>query len=96
LHALHGGHDGVAQQAPSVQYPLAHSAGLLHAGPFTERHCPFPLHACAPAHMGLVSVPSTGMGVHVPTEPGRSHASQTVSQGVSQQTPSAQLSLRHV
>jgi hypothetical protein len=95
LQALHAGHAAAAQQAPLVQWLLAHWPLLAHEMPLAETHCPLPLHACEPEHTGFVSVPSAGMLAQVPTDPERLHAWQVPLQALLQQTPSTQLPLRH-
>jgi len=97
LQARHVVVQALAQQTPSTQLPLKHSAAPTHAAPVTFLQTPLPSHWLLPMQrfVGELSVLPTGRLPHVPTLPATLHDLHTVSHALLQQIPSAQKLLRH-
>jgi hypothetical protein len=82
------------QQTPSAQKPLKHSLPTEHPMPISFLHAALPSHEFVPMHIGESSDPE-GTFEHIPRLPATLHALQVAVQVESQQTPSAQIALRH-
>ena len=57
LHAWQSPEQGLLQQNPSTQLPLAHWEAAVHAVPFVATHAPALQYALSPGHSSSGSIP---------------------------------------
>ena len=84
-----------AEQTRRSQTRPTHSLPVVHAAPVSFTHAPLPSQMFVHGGVPIGSFCPTGMGVHVPTVPGNSHAIHVPVHEVLQQTPSTQCSDPH-
>jgi hypothetical protein len=93
LHVRQAAVHAVAQQTPSMQKPLVHSADIAHIWPSSFLHVPRPSHEFVPIQPGKSSF-ALGTFVHVPTLPATLQALHVPAHVALQQTPSTQKPLK--